>query len=119
MSFVFACSMSDVAPGQARLFDTGPEPIAIFNVEGRYFATQDKCPHGQFSLSESYVEGDRVVCALHDGCFSIRSGKRLGPPVSRPLRTYAVELRGDELFVDLDSGGHIERPGAGGSDAAS
>jgi nitrite reductase/ring-hydroxylating ferredoxin subunit len=118
MSYVFACSVSEVGPGQARLFITDPEPIAIFNVGGRFFATQDKCPHGQFSLSESYVEGDRVVCALHDGCFSISSGKRLGPPVSRALRTFQVEVRGDAVFVDPASGDYVARVGAGSDDGA-
>ena len=118
MSFMKACSVTDVDPGGAKQFTGGPEPIAVFNVDGRFFATQDSCPHGRWSLSESYVKGDTVECALHNGCFSIRSGKRLGPPVSRPLRTYAVRVEAGFVYVDVASGAHELRPGAAAREIA-
>jgi len=110
--FLRACSVGEVALGGVKLFEGGAERIAIFHVGGRMYATQDACPHGQWSLSESHVDGEVVECALHNGRFSICSGKRLGPPVSRPLRTYAVRVEEGAVWVDVDSGAAEPRPGA-------
>lgn len=112
MRFLRACGVSEVAAGNVKLFDSGAERIAIFHVGGRMYATQDACPHGQWSLSESYVDGEVVECALHNGRFSICSGKRLGPPVSRPLRTYAVKVDQGAVWVDVDSAAAEPRSGA-------
>lgn len=105
MTLLRVCQVSDMAPGSVRRFDGGPEAIAVFNVDGIYYATQDRCPHGQWPLSESYVNGDTVECALHSGCFSIRTGKRLGPPVSRALRIYPITINDGVVFVDVTAGG--------------
>lgn len=113
MSFVKVCSAADIARGGALSFQGGPEPIAVFNVEGRFYATQDRCPHAHWPLSDSYVSGAVVECALHNARFCIRSGKRLSPPACRPLRTYAVKLEGGFVYVDIESGACEEREGAG------
>lgn len=112
MNFVKACNVADVQPGGVVQASGGSELIAVFNVNGRFFATQDSCPHGQWPLSESYVDGDTVECALHNGRFSICSGKRLSPPVCRALRTYVVRVEAGIVYVDVDSGAYELRPGA-------
>jgi nitrite reductase/ring-hydroxylating ferredoxin subunit len=119
MTLMKVCNMSELEPGTVRRFDGGAEAIAVFNIEGRYYATQDRCPHGNWPLSDSYIKGDTIECALHNGCFSIRTGKRLGPPVSRPLRTYAVAIQDDAVLVDIDSGAFEAREGASGGVAGS
>ena len=106
------CAVEELEPGAARRLEGGAEAIAVFNVDGLYFATQDRCPHGNWPLSDSYVKGDTVECALHNGCFSIRTGKRLTPPVSRPLRTFAVVVQDGVVCVDVDSGAFETRVGA-------
>ncbi|MEP7244080.1 MAG: non-heme iron oxygenase ferredoxin subunit [Gammaproteobacteria bacterium] len=112
MNFVTACNVADVQPGSSVQATGGSEPIAVFNVNGRFFATQDRCPHGQWSLAESYLVGDTVECALHNGRFSVSSGKRLSPPVCRALRTYAVKVEAGLVYVDVDSGAYELRAGA-------
>lgn len=112
MSFVKACNVDDVPPGAAVQVVAVPEALAVFNVNGRFFATQDRCPHGQWPLSESYIDGDVVECALHNGRFSISSGKRLSPPVCRALRTFDVRVEAGVVYVDVESGAHELRTGA-------
>ena len=113
MTLMKVCDVTELVPGAVRRFDGGAEPIAVFNVDGRFFATQDRCPHGNWPLSDSYVKGDTVECSLHNGCFSIRTGRRLSPPVARALQTYAVAVRDGEVYVDVDSGAFEPREGAG------
>lgn len=52
MAFVRVCGRSDVAEGEALKLEQFPIPLALFNVDGEFFATQDRCTHGEWSLSD-------------------------------------------------------------------
>lgn len=81
----------------------GLEPIAVFNVGGAYFVTQDTCSHAKASLTEGWLEGHEVCCPVHDGRFDIRTGKPLCFPVTDPIRTFASENRLGEIWADLST----------------
>ncbi len=77
------------------------KPIAIYNVEGAYFALADYCTHEKASLSEiGYIEGDMVECSLHGAQFHIPTGKVLRLPATEPLATYIVTIDGDDVLID-------------------
>ncbi|WP_432842215.1 non-heme iron oxygenase ferredoxin subunit [Dactylosporangium sp. CA-092794] len=76
-------------------------PVAVFNVDGEYFAIDDTCTHDQSSLADGYIDGDVVECAWHFAKFSIRTGVVLSPPATRPVCAYRVQLRGDDVMVDI------------------
>jgi len=76
MKFTRVCERSDVPEGEALKVESGGTSVAIFNVDGELFATQDRCTHGDWSLSEGgYLDGDVVECSLHMGKFCVRTGK--------------------------------------------
>lgn len=52
MSFTDVCSVSDVPSDAGLRIDTGPEAVAVFKIEGDFYAIEDKCPHGDWSLSD-------------------------------------------------------------------
>ncbi|MCO5066872.1 MAG: non-heme iron oxygenase ferredoxin subunit [Rhizobiaceae bacterium] len=74
-------------------------PVALFAVDGSYFATLDRCTHGAVRLSEGYLEGTLIECPLHQGVFDVRTGAVAGPPCTRALETFEVKEEGGELFV--------------------
>ena len=94
------CRASEVPPGGALKIETGGLVLAVFNIEGRIYVTDDHCTHGPGSLSEGYIEGDVVECNFHNGAFHIPSGKVAAPPCMVPLRTYAVTVEGDQVYID-------------------
>lgn len=112
MNFVGACDINELPSGAAMRAVEGDDPIALFNVDGRFYATQDLCPHGRWPLSDSHLTGENVECALHGAKFSVISGKRLTPPVCRSLMTYAVKVAGGKIYIDVDSGAYEPRVGA-------
>jgi len=73
--------------------------VCLFNIDGTVFATQDKCPHGNASLADGWVEDCKVECPLHQGVFDIATGKPLSPPVETDLDVYDVKVEGDEIFL--------------------
>ena len=79
---------------------------------GEIYATHGICTHALALLSEGWVEDGKIECPLHQGQFDIRTGKALCAPLTQDLRTYAVRLEGDNIFVDLDR--HGEHPSSAG-----
>jgi len=59
----------------------GGVAVALYRVEGTYYATLDQCTHGQAQLSDGYLEGFLIECPLHQGLFDVRTGEPKGPPV--------------------------------------
>ncbi len=105
MAFSRVCDISDVPVGEAFKVVREGSDVAIFNVDGDLFATQDRCTHGDWSLSEGgYLDGDTVECSLHMGKFCVRTGKIKSAPPCEPLRIYPIRIDGDDVYVDLDSG---------------
>lgn len=95
------CSVGDVDAGMAIKVETAGLVLAVFNLEGKYFVTDDTCTHGPGSLSEGCIIGDAVECDFHNGVFDIRTGEVLAPPCMTPLKTYPVCIEGGRVFISL------------------
>jgi nitrite reductase/ring-hydroxylating ferredoxin subunit len=101
------CKTSDINPGECRRVEiAGHSPLAVFNVDGRFFVTDDTCTHGQASLCDGLLEGMVVECPFHAGTFDVSTGEALSYPAADPLKTYAVRIDGGDLVVDLDLAAH-------------
>jgi ethylbenzene dioxygenase ferredoxin subunit len=103
MASVYLCRAAEVEPGAVRKVDRENGPaIAVYNIEGAYYATDDCCTHGLSSLSEGLLDGDIIECSLHFGGFHVPTGKAVLTPCSVDIKTYPVEVRGDELYATVD-----------------
>lgn len=78
------------------------EEFAVYNLDGEYFMTADMCTHGMVSLAGGDVQDGQIFCPLHGGAFDIRTGKATELPCRVKLKTYPVEVVGDELFAEMD-----------------
>ena len=59
--FVKVASASEIAPGQARLVNIKGKEIALFNIEGSFFALDNACTHEEGPLAEGDIEGHEVT----------------------------------------------------------
>ena len=96
------CSAAEVAPGTALKVETGELALAVFNVAGEFFVTDDMCTHGPGSLSEGYIEGDVVECNFHNGQFNIKTGAVVGPPCMVPVKTYKTLVENGRVVIEVD-----------------
>src|SRR5262249_15292156 len=69
------CATADVPSGSVKSFDVGDERIAIYNIEGTFYATEAHCTHAMADLGDGILEGDVIECSLHFGAFHVPSGK--------------------------------------------
>ena len=96
------CSTADVAPGGALKIEHGDLALAVFNVGGEFYVTDDLCTHGPGSLSEGYIEDDVVECNFHNGQFNIKTGEVVSPPCMIPVKTYRTFVEGDRVLIEAD-----------------
>jgi ethylbenzene dioxygenase ferredoxin component len=96
------CAQSDIAPETVQAFDVADRRLAVFNIGGKFYVTDDECTHASASLADGILEGDIIECAVHLGAFRVSTGEVTSPPCSVALRTYKVVLQGDDIYADLD-----------------
>jgi carbazole 1,9a-dioxygenase ferredoxin component len=96
------CETGDVAHGCAKRVELeGLPPLAVFNVDGEFYVTDDTCTHGDASLCEGEVEDGIVECPFHQGAFDVRSGKVVSAPCSISLKTYDVIVTNGTVAVEV------------------
>ena len=95
------CNATDVAPGTALEVEIAELTLAVFNVGGAFFVTDDLCTHGPGSLSEGYIEDDIVECNFHNGQFNVRTGEVVSPPCMVPIKTYPTMVVDGKVTIDV------------------
>ena len=101
-NIVRVCAQSELAPDGVKAFEIGDKRLAVFNIGGRFYVTDDECTHASASLADGMLEGEVIECAMHLGAFHVPTGEVKAPPCAVALRTYKIIREGDDVLVDLD-----------------
>src|SRR5579863_2480633 len=99
---VRVCSKSEVGPESVKAFEVGDRRLAVYNIAGKFYVTDDECTHAAASLADGLLEGDVIECCVHFGAFHVPTGAVKAPPCQVALRTYKVVLQGGDIYADLD-----------------
>ncbi len=90
-----------VFSGQPLAIEVKGKRIALFLVDGQYYAIDDECTHASGPLSEGSVEGKVVTCPWHGATFDICTGAVLGEPAYEGVKSYPVHLEGDDIKIEI------------------
>ncbi len=87
------CADGEIPAGGHRLIDIGGGiEVAVFFVDGAYYAIEDLCTHDDGPLAEGELDGCQLVCPRHGARFDIRTGEALTMPAYRPVDTFEVHV---------------------------
>ena len=100
--WVRAASRGDLPEGEVLGVDVAGRSIALYDVDGNIFATDNICTHAYARLSDGWLDGDFIECPLHAARFDVRTGKVLDPPATEDLKTYPVRVVDGEIQIRLD-----------------
>jgi 3-phenylpropionate/trans-cinnamate dioxygenase ferredoxin subunit len=114
VAFVKLARVEDIPPGQTKFLHVDGKPVILANFEGRIYATFGLCPHQNNPLEGATMLDNLIDCPFHHFQYDVTTGKNYFPKnvypkdcnrleaQVRPLKTYAVELRDGEVWVDLE-----------------
>jgi len=100
MAFVRAVKTSDIPAGKISEVQVNGTAVAIANVSGKFHAINGICLHQAGPLGEGELEGSVVTCPWHGWQFDVTTGQ-VHPHGGMGVDCYPIEVRGDEIFVDV------------------
>jgi nitrite reductase/ring-hydroxylating ferredoxin subunit len=100
--YLTVARVSVVPPGMGTVVTVKGRELAIFNVQGRFYALDNRCPHQDYPLGMSPIFDNSVICIGHGWRFDLESGECASVPGVR-VRTYEVIVEGDEVKIRGDT----------------
>ena len=99
--WVRVASASEIPPGKGKLVEVEGLQVALFNVDGTFYAIDNACSHVGGSLGEGSLEGDQVECPWHGARFNVKTGKVLSAPAADDVATYKVRVAGPDVEIEV------------------
>ncbi|MCY3763131.1 MAG: Rieske (2Fe-2S) protein, partial [Gemmatimonadetes bacterium] len=102
-------TLEELEPGDAKAVRVGEgRSIALFNVDGRIFATDNQCPHMGYPLTRGVVRNGVLTCDWHGRRFDLEGGGCFNN-MCDDLEVFPVELRGEEIWIRPGDGAYRRR----------
>jgi 3-phenylpropionate/trans-cinnamate dioxygenase ferredoxin subunit len=97
------CALEDIKPGKSIRVKVGDVAIAVVRTpNGDVKALDDKCSHGEISLSEGFIDNETIECWAHGAKFDLNTGKPLSLPAYEPVATYEVLIDNGDIFLEIE-----------------
>ncbi len=99
--FIQVATTNELTPGKGKVVWIEKEEIALFNVQGKFYAIHNTCLHRGGPLGEGELQGEVVVCPWHGWEYNVCTGENLSNPAIK-VPTYQVKVEGSAVFVKKD-----------------
>ena len=100
-SWMDVMALEDVFEGEVMAVNVQGKEIALYEVQGELYATDNLCTHGAARLSDGFLEGKEIECPLHQGKFDVCTGKALCAPLTDNIRVYPVRIENKRVFLNM------------------
>lgn len=98
---VKVATIDEMTDQPAKCVEVEGQKIALFDVEGEFYALSDTCTHRGGPLSEGELEGAEVVCPWHGARFDVKTGTVSGPPATTGVKSYPVRVTGGDILIEV------------------
>jgi nitrite reductase/ring-hydroxylating ferredoxin subunit len=97
---ISAAKISEIPNFGKKVITVSGQELLFINIKGSIFAVENECPHQGSPLNAAVVKDGSISCPRHGYRFNLADGSCSDHP-ELTLKTYRVELSGDEILVDL------------------
>ena len=97
--WVTVAAVGELAPGRCKVADVDGAAVAVFNINGEYFAIEDVCTHDGGDLAGGTLDGDQIICPRHGARFCVRTGEALTAPAYESTAKFPVRVENGEIQV--------------------
>jgi len=94
-------AVDHVPKGDVTAVNVDGKEVALYEVEGNIYATDNLCTHGAARMSDGFLEGSEIECPLHQGKFDVCTGKALCAPLTENIRIYPVKIENNRIFLNI------------------
>ena len=101
MTWIKVASKDDIREGNGKELSINGQRIALFLSKHKYYAIEALCRHQDGSLAPGKINGEIVECPLHSWHYNIRTGELLDYMEGIKLTTFPVEIRKNEIYLDV------------------
>lgn len=77
------------------VIDVDGTPVAVFKIDGAFYAIEDVCTHDGAEIASGRLEGDTIICPRHGARFCVKTGAVLSPPAYEPIDCFPVRISAD------------------------
>ena len=102
--FVPVCKVADLPEGGKMVVEVDDRIVALFRVDGNFYALDDVCTHDGGTLADGQLQGHTIACPRHGAQFDIRDGRVLSMPATSNTVAHQVKVEGND--VSISSGKH-------------
>ncbi|MGD8498686.1 MAG: non-heme iron oxygenase ferredoxin subunit [Chromatiales bacterium] len=92
----------ELGPNEHRVVDVDEVAVAVFNIDGKYYAVEDLCSHEEYPIADGDVEDGTITCPAHGAKFCLRTGAALSAPAYEGIATFPVRIEGGMIQVRDD-----------------
>lgn len=100
-NFFKALKITDLPKNSVKQVELNGILLAIYNIDGKIFATSDICTHEECNLSDGFLNGNVVECPCHGGRFDVETGEVKALPPTIPLKTYRARVKGESIEIEI------------------
>lgn len=97
--WIKVAAVNEIAPGSCKVVDVDGTTVAVFNINGEFFAIEDVCTHDGGELASGVLEGDQVVCPRHGARFCVRTGAALSAPAYEATAKFPLRIENGVIEV--------------------
>lgn len=92
--WTYVCTTAELLPGEKQVVWDGDTAILVVNLDGQFYALEDRCSHDEYELSAGPIDSatGQIECLLHGARFDLRSGEALCPPAYTPATKFPVQV---------------------------
>jgi len=90
----------DLDPGQCKVVEVEGKTLAIFNVDGSFYAVDNTCLHRGGPLGEGELDGKIVTCPWHGWQYDVATGSNVNNPAAK-VTCFPVKVEGTSVFVEV------------------
>lgn len=109
MSFIKVLEVNELQAGEKLKIEVQGKSILLANLEGTFYALDDRCPHLGGSLSRGEIRDTQVFCPKHGAAFDLKTGRNEGDAKIafitmkvKDAKTYPVKVEGGDVLIDID-----------------
>lgn len=91
----------EVVEGSMIAVRVGDKQLILYRTRAGYFVSERRCTHQGADLLRGYFDDEIIECPVHQGRFSVRTGKALNAPATTALKTYPVKVDESGIFIQI------------------